>query len=95
MSCCCFHDLILKDLCNDGREITAVDVPASIEIQIRILQPDMVLPDRWALDVDSFELMPALKRRFPEIPLVVYLIRNSEDLDELEPLIRHILQGNR
>lgn len=87
--------IVSNFLRHQGHQIIALKNDYTLKQLVDASCPDVILVDCIANGYDSFELLRTLKRQYPDIPSMDYLIQNPNDLPHFSRLLASVLQSNR
>jgi len=87
--------LVSRALTAEGYRIRAIYDAALTWDHIKMLQPDLVLLNGLSDRFDSFGLLVDIKRRYPKYPVLVYVIRSFDAIDNLKQAISGVLDDIR
>lgn len=88
-----FQRRIAQALAQEEWEVTSVDGFTPALRCISELAPDFVLIDRLASGFDGFDMLLELKARFPDLPILVYLLKSTETVEMHRQRICHLLRA--
>ncbi|UCF95258.1 MAG: response regulator [Desulfobacterales bacterium] len=89
------RQLVLKALTIEGHHLAAIDNAKATWRAIKERQPDIVLIDRLANGFNGFELFLTTRSKFPDLPIVIYVIKSLACFDKLKQAVCDALEQNR
>lgn len=83
--------LLSKELAHEGLRVVSVDNAELILEHLRDLRPDLVLIDYYLDGFDSWAVFHEIRRKDPNLPVLIYAIKSFNDLDRLKQTIAEVL----
>lgn len=78
---------VSKALENEGYRILSIEDPSLISAYIERFRPDLVLLNGLSERFHSFEVLNDIKRKYPEFPVLVYVVKDGDALNKLKQAI--------
>lgn len=78
---------VKKALADEGYRIISIDDPTATFAYIDKFKPDLVLLNGLSERFQSFEVLNSIKKKTPEYPVLVYMVKSHDALKELKQAI--------
>ena len=83
--------LISEELAHEGLRVVSVDNAELIPEHLRDSRPDLVLIDYYLNGFDSWAVFHDIRRKDPNLPVLIYAIKSFDALDRLKQTIAEVL----
>jgi PleD family two-component response regulator len=82
---------VTKALADEGYRMLSIDDPDVIWAYINRFKPDLVLLNGLSERFQSFEVLNDIKKKSPEFPVLVYMVKDGDALKKLKQAIAFAL----
>lgn len=88
-------DLLSVELTQEGYQVTRAKNTEAMWEHLQDSRPEVVLLDHYLNGTESWDVLLDINRKRPELPVLIYVIKNLEALYKLKQTITEVLSMKR